>query len=60
MQLKRVEENMDHWMEAFEPDSAGSDEASKLKYYTAEKNKVGAIKDNMISLLAKADSVLKK
>jgi len=51
---------MDHWMQGFETDSAGTTEESKLKYYTKEKEKVGAIKENMIAVLARADSVLKK
>jgi len=60
VQLKTAEDDMDHWMQGFETDSAGTTEESKLKYYTKEKEKVGAIKENMIAVLARADSVLKK
>jgi len=60
VQLKTAEDGMDKWMEKFETDSAGTTEESKLKYYTKEKEKVGAIKENIISVLARADSALKK
>ena len=58
--LRGAEKSMNHWMEHFEPDSAGTTEASKLKYYNAEKEKVGPIKDNILSLLSHADSILNK
>src|SRR4030095_78948 len=58
--LKEAEDAMNHWMEGFEPDSAGTTEDSKLKYYNAEMEKVGSIKDNMLTLLSRADSTFKK
>jgi hypothetical protein len=58
--LKQAEDDMDHWMTGFEPDSAGTTEESKLKYYNAEKDKVGSIKDNMLALLSRADTTFKK
>ena len=60
VQLKTAEDDMNHWMESFETDSAGTTEELKLKYYSKEKEKVGAIKENIISVLALADSALKK
>jgi hypothetical protein len=58
--LKVSEAGMDKWMEEFNMDSAKNDVELRTRYLASEKEKVFAIKDQMVSALKEADSLLKK
>lgn len=51
---------MDNWMGGFNMDSAKDNPDERIKYMQSEKIKVTQVKDEMISDLKDADSLLKK
>jgi len=50
---------MNSWMEGFNYDSARENVEQRIKYLTDEKLKVDNVKENILSSLQKADSLLK-
>jgi uncharacterized UPF0160 family protein len=58
--LKAAEDRMNKWMEEFSIDSATDDVTRRLKYLSDEKLKVDSVRDEIVSVLSKADSLLKK
>jgi hypothetical protein len=58
--LNYAEADMDKWMEDFNMDSAKNDAALRAKYLEAEKEKVNRVREQMVSVLQQADSLLKK
>ena len=58
--LKTAEEKMNTWMDEFSIDSAQDDMERRLKYLTGEKFKVDDVRDEIMSALSRADSLLKK
>ncbi len=59
-ELKKAEDRMNTWMQEFSIDSAQDNVERRLQYLGSEKTKVTTIKEEILSALAKADSVLKK
>ncbi len=59
-ELKVAEEGMNKWMAEFEIDSAQDNIARRIEYLTSEKLKVDDVKDKILNVVSKADSLLKK
>jgi hypothetical protein len=58
--LQASENKMNSWMEGFSLDSAKEDKAKRIAYLEAEKIKVDKVKNDVLSSIALADSLLKK
>lgn len=58
--LNYADYSMYTWMDEFEADSAKTDKAKRLAYLESEKIKVEKVKENILSGLQRADSLLKK
>jgi len=58
--LQYAENSMNRWMEEFAMDTLKNDMELRLKYLESEQQKVTTVKDNVLSSLQKADSLLKK
>lgn len=60
-ELKSADESMDKWMKEFSLDSAqeGANE-KRINYLNTEKIKVTKVKEEILSVLAKADTMLSK
>ncbi|NII24243.1 viral A-type inclusion protein [Pseudoflavitalea sp. X16] len=58
-ELKKAEEEMNTWMEQFNGDSAKDNQALRMQYLEAEKEKVNGVKDQILGSLQRADSLLK-
>jgi hypothetical protein len=58
--LKVAEDRMNTWMEEFSIDSATEDVGRRLKYLSGEKLKVDSVRDEILTVLSRADSLLKK
>lgn len=58
-ELQYAEFAMNKWMEEFKVDSANDDTEKRVKYLGEEKEKVTKVKDAILSVLQKADSLLK-
>lgn len=58
--LQYAEFAMNKWMEEFKVDSANNDTETRVKYLGEEKDKVTKVKDAILSVIQKADSLLKK
>jgi hypothetical protein len=56
-QLKQAEDKMNAWMEEFSIDSASEDTDRRIKYLTGEKVKVDSVRDQILSVISKADSL---
>ena len=59
-ELKQAEDKMNTWMQEFSIDSAQDDPKRRIEYLESEKTKVSGVKDEILSVLSKADSALKK
>ena len=59
-ELKQAEDNMNQWMQEFSIDSAQDNPEKRVEYLSSEKVKVTKVKDEILSVVAKADSALKK
>ncbi len=57
--LKSAKDGMEKWMDEFNMDSAINNIEMRIKYLGNEKLKVSKVKENIISTLQKADSLLK-
>lgn len=58
--LNAVESSMNQWMDEFNIDSLQSNPDGRIQYLESEKQKVAKVKEDMILLLPKADSLLGK
>lgn len=58
--LNYAEYGMNTWMEEFVLDSAKDNPDVRIKYLQSEKDKVTKVRDNILSGLQRADSLLKK
>ena len=58
--LQYAENGMNRWMAEFNMDSSIRDPALQLKYLESEKQKISAVKENILTSLKRADSLLKK
>lgn len=58
--LKKAEDGMNTWMQEFSIDSAQEDIERRLEYLKSEHIKVDQVKEDILSALSKADSLLKK
>jgi len=58
--LTNANNEMNDWMEKFKYDSASNNPELRIKYLSAEKVKVTAVKEHILSALQQADSLLKK
>lgn len=59
-ELKQAEDNMNQWMQEFSIDSAQDNPEKRVEYLTSEKVKVTKVKNEILSVVAKSDSALKK
>lgn len=59
-QLKHAEDRMNAWMEGFSIDSATDDTNRRIQYLNDEKVKVDSVRQEILSVLAKADSLRSK
>ena len=59
-ELKLAEDRMNTWMQEFSIDSAQDNIERRLEYLEAERTKVTRVKEEILSVLAKADSAMKK
>jgi hypothetical protein len=58
--LKQAEDRMNAWMDQFSIDSAADNTDLRIKYLTGEKSKVDSVRDEMVAVLAQADSLRKR
>lgn len=56
--LNMAEEEMNRWMQSFDPDKAGNTEPEKENYYRKEKEKIEAINTSILESLEAAKRVL--
>ena len=59
-ELKNADELMDSWMQQFKLDSMAGNKALRLKYLEEESIKVTVVKENILAVLQRADSLLKR
>lgn len=59
-ELKQAGDDMNKWMDEFVLDSAQDETPQRIPYLTDQKSKIAKVKEDMLSSLAKADSVLNK
>ncbi|HUQ64628.1 MAG TPA: hypothetical protein VM101_00635 [Flavitalea sp.] len=59
-QLKEAEDQMNGWMQQFSIDTLQDNPHIRMQYLESEKLKVTTIKEEILSVLSRADSVLKK
>jgi hypothetical protein len=59
-ELKKAENGMNTWMEEYQDDSAKTNETLRIQYLQAEKEKVQAVKTQILQSLQRADSLLLK
>lgn len=59
-ELKSAKSGMEKWMDDFNMDSAITNTEERIKYLSDEKLKVSFVKENILSGLAKADSLIKE
>ena len=60
VELSAADAEMDSWMMQFNMDTLANELDKRAEYLSAEKIKVGKVKEAVLSGLAKADSLLKK
>jgi hypothetical protein len=58
--LTRADDAMEKWMSEFNMDSSSNDAHERVKYLESEKDKVSAVKDEIINSLQNADSLIKR
>lgn len=58
--LATADKGMNTWMEEYNNDSAKGNEPLRLQYLESEKAKVTLVKDQILSAMNRADSLLKK
>lgn len=55
--LKNADDGMNTWMDEFSVDSADNNKGLRLAYLESEKQKVNKIKEDVLSIVQKADSL---
>ncbi|HYM93314.1 MAG TPA: hypothetical protein VET23_04190 [Chitinophagaceae bacterium] len=58
--LIAAEEQMNKWMDEFNMDSLENNMAERIKYLESERSKVTKVREDLLSSLQKADSLVKK
>ena len=58
--LRNADKAMNEWMSGFQYDSLKNDEAARIKYLQDQKAKVNEVKNQVLSTIEKADSILEK
>lgn len=58
--LNAADQGMNNWMEAYVVDSARDNKELRIQYLTAEREKVNAVKKQVLESVQRADSLLKK
>ena len=58
--LKSAKAGMEKWMDEFNMDSAINNMEQRIEYLSEERLKVAAVKENILSSLQKADSLIKE
>ena len=58
--LSNADKAMNEWMSGFQYDSLKNDEAARIKYLQDQKAKVNEVKNQVLSTIEKADSILEK
>ena len=58
--LKSAKAEMENWMDEFNMDSAVNNVEQRIKYLSEEKLKVSNVKENILTSLQKADSLIKQ
>jgi hypothetical protein len=58
--LKYAEYGMNTWMEGFRVDSAKDDKEKRIQYLEEEKVKIQKVKETILEILGRADSVFAK
>lgn len=56
--LKNADEEMDSWMQKFKLDSMADNKELRIKYLEGERVKVTVVKEHILSVLQRADSLL--
>ena len=59
-ELKSARKGMEKWMDEFNMDSALNNAEQRIKYLSDEKLKVSIVKENILTSLQKADSLIKE
>ena len=59
-EIRSAKQGMDNWMESFNMDSAVNDMGQRIRYLTDEKIKVGKVRDNILNVLRKTDSLVRE
>ncbi len=59
-ELVDAEDGMNKWMEGFSLDSTAATEDKTVEYFEGEKSKVKKVTDDILTVLQKADSLMKK
>ena len=59
-ELQAAYDGMDKWMKEFSIDTLQDQPEKRVQYLSSEETKVTKVKEDILSALAKADSVLKK
>lgn len=57
-ELELADQGMNTWMETFAPDSGKGNQTVRLQYLQSEKEKVGKVKDAILTSLQLADTLL--
>lgn len=58
--LKNADELMDTWMQQFKLDSMAGNKELRIKYLEGENLRVTVVKENILAVLQRADSLLKR
>ena len=58
-ELKKARTGMNDWMDHFNMDSAVNNAEERIRYLAGEKDKIGKVKEQILSSLSQADSLLK-
>jgi hypothetical protein len=58
-EVRSAKQGMDTWMESFNMDSAVNDMNQRIRYLSEEKIKVGKVRDNILNVLRKTDSLFR-
>ena len=58
--LKSAEDEMNEWMGSFSIDSAKNDKQRRIAYLRSEKSKVTKVKEEILGIISRADSLFRK
>ena len=57
--IRSARQGMDNWMESFNMDSAANDMRARIRYLTDEKIKVNKVRDDILTVIRKTDSLVR-